>query len=241
VSDGHRRERGERILDVAAELMRSWGCKRVTIDEVAKRARIGKGTVYLHWKTRDALFAAVLVRESLAVLDQILTLMRADPAEILPHRLVGRTFELSMQRPLLVAMLTKDVEVLDRLVARDTMEGDAQVRDSREYLSLLREHGLLRTDIGLDTQLYAMQVVSSGACLLEPWLPTSLGLGLDAKADTLRHLLRAALEPADPPDPAALRAVAPHVITLFERLCTRYAAAVHNEPTAKSSSSQGSD
>ena len=38
-------ERGERILDAAADLVLRWGYKRVTIEDVAKQAGIGKGTV----------------------------------------------------------------------------------------------------------------------------------------------------------------------------------------------------
>ncbi|WP_234322969.1 helix-turn-helix domain-containing protein, partial [Streptomyces sp. NRRL S-350] len=56
VGSGARQERAERILDTTAELLEQHGYRRVTIDDVASRAGIGKGTVYLHWKTREALF-----------------------------------------------------------------------------------------------------------------------------------------------------------------------------------------
>ena len=49
----------ERVLDAAAELLLRWGYQKVTIDEIARHARIGKGTVYLHFPTKDALFLAV--------------------------------------------------------------------------------------------------------------------------------------------------------------------------------------
>jgi len=41
-----------RILDATADLVLRWGTKRVTIEEVAKRAGVGKGTVYLHFESR---------------------------------------------------------------------------------------------------------------------------------------------------------------------------------------------
>jgi len=58
-------ERAERILDAAAELLLRWGYKRVTIDDIAKQAEIGSGTIYLHWKTRDALFETLMMREAI--------------------------------------------------------------------------------------------------------------------------------------------------------------------------------
>ncbi len=230
-----RRRRGERILDVTAELILSWGCRRVTIDEVAKRAGVGKGTVYLHWKARDELFHAVLMRESAAVTDEMLALMRADPVEVLPHRLVRNSFTLSMRRPLLVALLTRDTDVLDRIVEVDVRSGDTGLSETRAYLDLLREQGLVRTELGRDAQLYVMEVVGSGAFLLEPWLPRAVALDSDARAATLEHLVRTALEPAGSPEPATLRSAAANIIALFEQLRDRTAAAVHTPPVAADS------
>jgi len=64
--------RAERILDVTTQLFLRHGYKRVTINYVATGAEVGKGTIYLHWKTREALFWAVLQRESARMLEQIL-------------------------------------------------------------------------------------------------------------------------------------------------------------------------
>ena len=82
-----RRARAERILDAAAELLERWGYKRLTMDDVAQHVGIGKGTIYLHWKTREALFDAVLRRELSSLLEEFLASIRADPREALPHRL----------------------------------------------------------------------------------------------------------------------------------------------------------
>ncbi len=49
-----RQERAERILDAAAALIQRWGYNKTTIDDIAKQAGVAKGTIYLHWKTRDA-------------------------------------------------------------------------------------------------------------------------------------------------------------------------------------------
>ena len=55
-----RQERADRILDAAAELILRWGYKKTTIDDIAKQSRVAKGTIYLHWKTREDLFMALL-------------------------------------------------------------------------------------------------------------------------------------------------------------------------------------
>ena len=62
-----REERADRILDAAANLILRWGYKKTTIDDIAKQAGVAKGTIYLHWKTREDLFVALLIAWSRAV------------------------------------------------------------------------------------------------------------------------------------------------------------------------------
>ena len=38
---------------MAQELLLGWGYKRVTIDDIARRARVGKGTIYLHFTSKE--------------------------------------------------------------------------------------------------------------------------------------------------------------------------------------------
>jgi AcrR family transcriptional regulator len=53
----------ERILDAAAHLMRTYGLKRWSMEDVAERAAIGRTSVYRAFSTRDELVHAVLARE----------------------------------------------------------------------------------------------------------------------------------------------------------------------------------
>ncbi|HWF30088.1 MAG TPA: helix-turn-helix domain-containing protein, partial [Mycobacterium sp.] len=48
-----------RVLEVAYETFAAEGLS-VPIDEIARRARVGAGTVYRHFPTKEALFAAVI-------------------------------------------------------------------------------------------------------------------------------------------------------------------------------------
>lgn len=48
-----------RVLDVAFETFAAEGLS-VPIDEIARRAEVGAGTVYRHFPTKEALFAAVI-------------------------------------------------------------------------------------------------------------------------------------------------------------------------------------
>ena len=143
-----RQERAERILDVTAGLLLRHGYKRVTIDDVATGAGIGKGTIYLHWKTRETLFWAVLQRDAARLLEQILDQLAEDPGLALPSRLMRAIFVEVARRPLVRALLLSDAEVLGAL-ASDTAVAAAQreLGGNQNYLELLRQQHLLRPDL----------------------------------------------------------------------------------------------
>lgn len=46
-------EVGEAILEAAGQLFEHYGYRKTTIEEIAQEAKIGKGTVYLHFKSKE--------------------------------------------------------------------------------------------------------------------------------------------------------------------------------------------
>src|SRR5437764_14821899 len=66
-----REQRANRILDAAAELMLRWGYNKTTIDDIARYAGVAKGTIYLHWKTREDLFTALMKREYIRLVEDV--------------------------------------------------------------------------------------------------------------------------------------------------------------------------
>src|SRR3974390_2269353 len=66
-----RKLREERILDAATTLLVRWGYRKTTIDDVAREAGVGKGTIYPHWKDKNDLFRAAIWREQQRYNDEI--------------------------------------------------------------------------------------------------------------------------------------------------------------------------
>lgn len=52
----------ERIIEAAAELLRRRGFERMTVDDVAAEAGVGKATVYRRWPSKDDLAVAAMER-----------------------------------------------------------------------------------------------------------------------------------------------------------------------------------
>ncbi|WP_052745715.1 TetR/AcrR family transcriptional regulator [Allosalinactinospora lopnorensis] len=66
----------DRILDAAAEIMRTDGIARATTKEIAARAGYSEATLYKHFTDKPEIFVAVL-RERLPQLSEVLRLLHA--------------------------------------------------------------------------------------------------------------------------------------------------------------------
>lgn len=63
----HTPNKPDQILDAAAELFASRQFHEVRLEDIAARARVGKGTVYTYWKSKDEVYLAMIRRGFAAV------------------------------------------------------------------------------------------------------------------------------------------------------------------------------
>jgi AcrR family transcriptional regulator len=218
-----RRERADRILDVTAELLLRHGYKRVTIDDVATGAGIGKGTIYLHWKTREALFWAVLQRETAQLLEQILARLADDPRLALPSRLMPAIFVEVARRPLVRALLLSDAEVLGALASDQAVAAaQRELGGNENYLDLLREQALLRPDLTVAAAGFVLASVLRGffAGQDASGQDASGEMPLAEQAGLLADVLHRSLEIEEEPPADAVAALAARVSELFTAIVT---------------------
>ena len=71
-----------KVLEVAYETFAAEGIA-VPIDEIARRAGVGPGTVYRHFPTKEALFQAVISDRVRSIVDRAHELLAADPGNAL--------------------------------------------------------------------------------------------------------------------------------------------------------------
>jgi AcrR family transcriptional regulator len=211
-----REERARRILDMAGELLLRHGYRRVTIDDVAVGAAIGKGTIYLHWKTREELFTAVFEREVQQAIGELTEALGQDPQVCLLHRFARAYFLAIMRRPLLAGFILGDADLLGKLARPGSARDHRHQLMARRYLELLAEHGLLRDDLGLEAIAYAFQATFEGFLHAEAAaVPMSAGpaiAGLEQRADLLARTVQQAFESGRTVPHRALQSLATAVI-----------------------------
>jgi AcrR family transcriptional regulator len=97
-------QRESALLDAARLLFRQQPWDRVTIAEVATQAGIGKGTVYKHFPSKEALFARLTLDMSQANLDELRALHAAQPPQQAMRQVIRHHFGLILGDPILAQL-----------------------------------------------------------------------------------------------------------------------------------------
>ena len=69
-------EKRMEILNAAVDLISERGFERTTVDEIASRASVGKGTIYLYFENKEKIFIAILesgIQEIIKRMNEILS------------------------------------------------------------------------------------------------------------------------------------------------------------------------
>jgi AcrR family transcriptional regulator len=135
-----------RVLEVAYETFAAEGLS-VPIDEIARRAEVGAGTVYRHFPTKEALFAAVIEDRMQHLVDDGYALLRSvGPGEALFAYLRSLVLQWgATDRGLVDALAGIGIDI--ETVAPDAE--DAFLAMLGDLLSAAQQAGAARRDIGV--------------------------------------------------------------------------------------------
>jgi TetR/AcrR family transcriptional repressor of uid operon len=178
----------QRILDAALELAVASGLRHLTIDDVARRARVGRMTVYRRFGSRNALLEALAIRECRRCLAKIgAALDSAASAEDRLGALFTATLGVIREHPLLERLARVEPEALLFELTRDD---SAVFRLVHEFLmGVIREGQETGELVAGDPAVLAELGVRLGASFV--LMPDSvLPLGDEqATRDTIRTMI----------------------------------------------------
>jgi AcrR family transcriptional regulator len=186
----------ERWLDAAESCYARFGPRKTTVEDVAQAAGVSRATLYRHFRTRDALLLAVIVREAgrLAAEAEV-ELRRFD--DVGSWIVEGMLFCLREipRRPLLAMLFApEEVGVASRLVLTSERLLEIGAGILRPMFEPARRRGLLRESVEIEALIeWVLRVLLSYLTV-----PSHL-----ARTDEeRRHLLRVMILPAVLASPA---------------------------------------
>ena len=140
------RRNRERLLEAARAAFAADGLA-VPLDEIARRAGVGPGTLYRHFPAKEALFEAVLQDRLRCLADEATALRDAqDPGAALLGFVDRLIAEAALKRDLVDALASAGTELSAGLA-----EAGAQIRGGmRDLLARAQASGAIRDDIGID-------------------------------------------------------------------------------------------
>jgi AcrR family transcriptional regulator len=181
---------GDRILEAAAYCVTAYGVGRVTLAEIARRARVSRPTVYRRWPDTRSILAALLTSRIVGVLDDLPS--RGVGREVLVERIVAVAERLRSDEVVMSVLLKAPelamVYIAERLGTSQQILIDAVSAE----LKLAQEEGSVRA--GDPRQLAAMCLLITQSTIQSAQIVAPI-LDADALAVELAHSLDGYLKP----------------------------------------------
>ena len=195
-----RQQREERILDAASRLLVRWGYRKTTIDDVAREAGVGKGTIYLHWKDKSELFRAAVMREQQQAGVEVMQRIAADPEGGRFHRLWTHGMMAALANPLMAAIMKGQTDIFQGLAGAFEPEMLHQlVGDYEAYIVQLQQAGLLRADIPVSVISFVTSALKIGVINAPDLISQDQRPSMEQLTDAISDMLRRWLEPEQLP------------------------------------------
>ncbi len=162
--DDRQAQRAERILEAASDLFAHYGYDKTTMEDIARASGVSKGALYLHFRSKDDLFDALMLRENDLLQAIVLDRLESDRDQLTVFSLYRHSIEAALSRPLIRALMTNNSRVLGDFIQR--MKGTPQYGDAVgfgiEFVRQLQQAGMIRADRDPEALAAVLMVVKFG-------------------------------------------------------------------------------
>ena len=218
-------ERADRILDAASKLIVHYGYDKTTVSDIAREAGVSKGAIYLHWSSKEALFEALIFRESEGVVDDMLARIEADPDAGSIFSMYQHAIVTAIENPLLHAVMTKDARVMGDftrhwLRANPNLANEGQWFRTEMVKQLQNAH-VIRADLDVEVIAYILALIRYGFLTVHEVVPDDQTPPLAEVGKTLGILLERALAPEGGGDKEAGKLVLENTLQMLREYVKR--------------------
>lgn len=151
-------DREQQILDATTDLIIRHGYDKTTMGDVADAVGISRPLVYVHFKSKDDLLEALIVREMLKYGNLWLDYIEADPQSGTVGSVYRSILKALQQTPLLAAIVTRSEGTFGKYLRRpDNVFSSIQTPTlMRDLLAVMQGKGAIREDVDVDAMAYIM-------------------------------------------------------------------------------------
>lgn len=188
LKERQREARTALILGAAYDLLIEKGYYETSIDQIAARVGISKGTVYLHFDTKDDLMIALIeqqIAQFLALIDQVIN-EKATVRERIEHILLHTYTGIQGERRVLLDLM--NTVGVTRAVLEKRPQNQARFAEVRQHIAALFEEGKRTGELNPDIptavmvaafvslmSLYGQEALTTGGALPPDQLAGAVG------------------------------------------------------------------
>jgi AcrR family transcriptional regulator len=219
-----REQRADRILDAAAELMLRWGYNKTTIDDIVRLAGVPKGTIYLHWKTREDLFLALMRREYVRLVEDIQQRIASDPEGGTLQGITKHSMLATMKSPLMKAVMLRDSDLMGEWMRNEyaSESFSQQLAQSFGLVELLRTRGVVRDDLDVHKLVYMLDAITIGFLVIDQYMPDDFKYSDEEVVEMTAEAVERTFEPsptsAPEPDEKTKQEIANSLISSLDNV-----------------------
>jgi AcrR family transcriptional regulator len=219
-----REQRADRILDAAAALMQRWGYNKTTMDDIVRLSGVAKGTIYLHWKTREDLFLALMRREYVRLVEDIQQRIASDPEGGTLEGITKHSMLATLKSPLTRAVLLRDTDLLGEWVRNEYASEtySQQIGQSLALLELLQSRGVVRDDIDVRKLAYMLDAITIGFLVVEEYMPDDFKYSdeevVEMTAEAVKRTFAPSPHSAPGPDEQTKQELANHFVSSLDNI-----------------------
>jgi AcrR family transcriptional regulator len=224
-------DREGRILDAAARLTLRFGYDKTTVSEIAEEARISKGAVYLHFKSKEALFETLVLRESEALVDDIMQRFASDTQPFNLFTLFVQAITALLANPVLAYFVREERHFLEGMMQR--MGNTGLILENQTMATMMMQRfqqaGLLRPDVDPAEVAYVIGVIRYGLLTVNNVIPPEQAPPLERVGALLGDILNRGLSTGQPADEAQLKAGLMQVVESWRTLVRRWREGLYDD------------
>lgn len=196
-------EREQGILDAAAKLFIHYGYDKTTVSDIAHEAGISKGAIYLHFKSKDELLEALIIREIEDYGEAWLELINADPNGGTIGGMYKNMLYALNNNEFMAAIFGKDGRILGNYLRKPGnlfQAADPNQSPRYAFVKMMQDAGAVRQDIEAEIIAHIMNMLGYGLIAMSDIMPKESIPNTNDIIEGIAVIMDSALTPASGSD-----------------------------------------